>query len=176
MLGSSTFSARLAAMLGLPFAFARHFAPQQTLPALATYREGFRPGGPDDQSALGALERPYAMLTVTVVAADTDAEAERVAAPARLSMARLRTGSPGRLPTFEEAAATPLTDLQRSAIAPSSSAWITGSRDSVRDQLAELIATTQPDELMISGMIPGLRERVRSLELIAEAVAALPVS
>jgi luciferase family oxidoreductase group 1 len=162
LLGSSTFSARMAGLLGLPFAFARHFAPQQTLPALAEYRSTFRPG---------VLETPYAMLTVTVIAADTDEQARRVAAPGKLAMARLRTGAPGRLPTFAEAKAHPLTALQESAVAPSSSAWIVGSPATVRRELDKLRAATQYDELMISGMIPGLPERVHSLELIAEATA-----
>ncbi|MDF0529182.1 LLM class flavin-dependent oxidoreductase [Tsukamurella sp. 8F] len=173
LLGSSTFSAQLAALLGLPFAFARHFAPQQTMPALRTYRENFKPAAQqDDPSLTGTLDAPRAMLTVTVVAAETDEKARRVAAPAKLAMARLRTGSPGRLPTFDEAAAAPLTELQESAVAPSSSAWIVGSRETVRAELAELIERTEADELMVSGMIPGRAERIRSLELIAEAAAA----
>lgn len=162
LLGSSTFSARMAGLLGLPFGFARHFAPQQTLPALAEYRQSFRPG---------VLDAPHAMLTVTVIAADTDEQARRVAAPGKLAMARLRTGKPGRLPTFAEAMATPLTPMQESAVAPSSSAWIVGSRASVRRELGALREATAYDELMISGMIPGLPERVRSLELIREATS-----
>ncbi|CAM3196733.1 LLM class flavin-dependent oxidoreductase [Tsukamurella hominis] len=164
LLGSSTFSAKLAGLLGLPFAFARHFAPQATLPALAEYRETFRPGD---------LDAPNAMLTVTVVAADTDEEAQRIAGPAKASMYRVRTGNPGRMLTYEQAAAQPLTPEQEHAIAPTTSAWIVGSQETVRDELRELLTRTQPQELMISGMIPGLPERKRSLELIKGAVDEL---
>ncbi|MET9326651.1 LLM class flavin-dependent oxidoreductase [Tsukamurella sp. NPDC003166] len=164
LLGSSTFSAKLAGLLGVPFAFARHFAPQATLPALAEYRENFRPGDIAD---------PYAMLTVTVIAADTDEEAQRIAGPGKVGMLAARTGNPRRLPTFDEAAANPLTAEQEHLIAPSTSAWIVGSQDTVRDELRELLARTQPQELMISGMIPGIEERKRSLELIKGAVDQL---
>ncbi|CAM3693451.1 MULTISPECIES: LLM class flavin-dependent oxidoreductase [Tsukamurella] len=164
LLGSSTFSAKLAGLLGLPFAFARHFAPQATLPALAEYRENFRPGD---------LDSPNAMLTVTVIAADTDEEAQRIAGPGKAAMYRVRTGNPGRLLTYEQAAAAPLTADQEAAIAPSTSAWIVGSQETVRRELTELLERTRPQELMISGMVPGLDERRRSLEIIAKAVAEI---
>ncbi|BDH57279.1 LLM class flavin-dependent oxidoreductase [Tsukamurella sp. PLM1] len=164
LLGSSTFSAKLAGLLGLPFSFARHFAPQATMPALAEYRDSFRPG---------EIAAPSAMLTVTVVAADTDAEAERIAGPAKAAMYRVRTGNPGRLPTYDQAAAAPLTAEQEASIAPSTSAWIVGSQATVRDGLAALLERTRPQELMISGMIPGLAERRRSLALIRAAVDEL---
>ncbi|KXP01526.1 LLM class flavin-dependent oxidoreductase [Tsukamurella pseudospumae] len=164
LLGSSTFSAKLAGLLGLGFAFARHFAPQATLPALTEYRENFRPGD---------IDSPNAMLTVTVIAADTDEQAQRIAGPAKASMYRVRTGNPGRMLTFDQAAAQPLTADQEQAIAPTTAAWIVGSQDTVRDELRSLLERTQPQELMIAGMIPGRDERVHSLELIKGAVDQL---
>ncbi|WP_019203104.1 LLM class flavin-dependent oxidoreductase [Tsukamurella sp. 1534] len=164
LLGSSTFSAKLAGMLGVPFAFARHFAPQATLPALAEYRENFQPG---------EIDAPYAILTVTVIAADTDEEAQRLAGPGKVGMLAARTGNPRRLPSFDDAAANPLTPEQEQLIAPSTSAWIVGSEETVRRELEELLARTRPQELMVSGMLPGVEERTRSLAIIKAAVDGL---
>ncbi len=97
LLGSSLYSAELAGVLGLPFAFAHHFSGQHTLPALDVYRRTFRPNA--------ALDAPYAMVTVQVVCAPTDEDAHRLALPAALSFLRLRQGRPEALPTPDEAAA-----------------------------------------------------------------------
>src|SRR6202142_4149607 len=94
LLGSSDYSAQVAAMLGLPFAFAHHFSPANTLPALALYRRLFQPSP--------TLDRPHAMIGVSVTCAETDDEAHRLAAPAALSFLRVRTGRPSTLPSPEE--------------------------------------------------------------------------
>ncbi|WP_076482347.1 LLM class flavin-dependent oxidoreductase [Williamsia sterculiae] len=164
LLGSSTYSAQLAAMLGLPFAFARHFAPQQTMPAMQAYRDHFRPG---------VLEEPHAMITVTVIAADDDAEAQYLAGSQRLAMARLRTGAPGRYPTAEEAARHPLTPLQESSIAPSASAWIVGGPERVADQLGGVLSATGANEIMINSTVADFDARVRSHRIVAEVLRDL---
>src|SRR5437763_1331304 len=107
LLGSSDYSAQVAGLLGLPFSFAHHFSPSNTLPALAAYRRAFRP------SAGGDLDRPYAMVAVAVICADTDERADWLAGPARLSFLRRRTGRRGPFPTPEEAAEYQYTPFER---------------------------------------------------------------
>jgi luciferase family oxidoreductase group 1 len=160
LLGSSGFSARLAGLLGLPFAFAHHFSAQNTEPALALYRSSFRPSD--------TLEEPYAIVTAAVVCADTTEEAERLAAPMGLSMLRLRRGEPGPLPTPDEALAYPYTPQERAAIAGITGSHIIGDRQAVRDGLADLRTRTRADELMISSNIGAPKARLRSYELVAE--------
>ena len=167
LLGSSGFSARLAGVLGLPFAFAHHFAPANTLPepALELYRSSFRPSE--------VLEAPYAIVTAAVVCADTPEEAERLAAPMGLSMLRLRRGEPGLLPTPEEALAHPYTPQERAAIAGITGSHIIGDQQAVRSGLADLHARTGADELMISSNIGAPKARLRSYELVAETARTL---
>lgn len=164
LLGSSTYSAQVAGLLGLPFAFARHFSPTQTLPALEAYRSTFRPSE--------VLDEPYAMVTVTSIVADTDERAEYLAAPLRLTMARLRSGNPGRFPSPEEAAAHPLTTEQRALLAPSSAGYIVGGPESVRAQFDELLALTDADEIMVSSLMHDHADRVHSYELVADILTA----
>src|SRR5438874_5641722 len=108
LLGSSGYSAQVAGMLGLPFAFAHHFMPANTLPALSIYRSYFR--------SSAYLEQPYVLVAVQVVCADTDAEAQRLAAPSALSFVKLRQGRPGLLPSPEQTDAYPYSDFERDAI------------------------------------------------------------
>lgn len=164
LLGSSTYSAQVAGLLGLPFAFARHFSPAQTLPALETYRSSFRPSE--------VLDEPYAMVTVAVLAADTDEHARYLAAPLKLTMARLRNGNPGRFPTPEEAAANPLTPQQEQMVSASSAGYIVGSQDTVRTGLDDLLRLTDADEIMVSTMAHSIDDRLRSYELVAEVAPA----
>jgi luciferase family oxidoreductase group 1 len=166
LLGSSGYSAQVAGLLGLPFAFAHHFMPANTLPALALYRETFRP------SAM--LDRPYAMVAAGVVCAETDERARWLAGPSALSFLRLRSGRPGTLPSPEEAAAYPYTDLERAMVADRQSSQLIGSPSTVRDGLADLLAATSADELMITTMVFDPADRLRSLELVAE-IAMRPV-
>lgn len=164
LLGSSTFSAQVAGMLGLPFAFARHFSPGQTMPALRAYREAFRPSE--------VLDEPYAMVTVTVLAADDDARAEYLTGPLKLTMARLRGGNPGQFPSPEEAAANPLTPAQEDMVRANAAGYIVGGPTRVRDELEALTELTDADEIMVSTMMFDHDDRVLSYEIVADAVAA----
>jgi luciferase family oxidoreductase group 1 len=163
LLGSSGYSAQVAGLLGLPFAFAHHFSPANTLPALALYRQRFRPSA--------ELAEPHVMVAANVICAETDGRAQYLAGPSGLSFLRLRTGRPGPLPSPEEAAAYPYTDLDREIIESRRSAAIAGSPDTVRRGLAELLAATDADELMVTAQLYDPADRVRSLELIAELAA-----
>jgi luciferase family oxidoreductase group 1 len=158
LLGSSLYSAELAGLLGLPFAFAHHFSAAHTLPALERYRTSFRPGR--------ALDEPYAMLTVSAVCAPTDAEAERIARPAALSFLLLRQGRPGTLPTPAQAAAYPWAPHEEAFVAERRVGQLLGSPETVRQQLAELLAATGPNELMITTLVHSPADRIRSTELV----------
>ncbi|RLK12402.1 luciferase family oxidoreductase group 1 [Micromonospora sp. M71_S20] len=163
LLGSSGFSAQLAGLLGLPFSFAHHFSAQNTVPALALYRQHFRPSK--------WLEQPYAMVAVNAVCADTDERAEWLAGPAALSFLRLRSGRPEPLSTPDEAAAYPYTEAEREFVRQRRDGQATGSPETVRRQLGELLARTGADELMLTTLVYDVADRVRSYELIAEHVA-----
>ncbi len=165
LLGSSGYSARVAGLLGLPFAFAHHFMPQNTLPALAVYRESFRPSA--------TLDRPYAMVAVGVICADTDERAQWLAGPSGLSFLRLRSGRPGTLPSPEEAAAYPYSELDRAMIAERRAAQLVGSPATVRAGMAELLERTGADELMLTTMVFDPADRLRSFELVADTVMRL---
>lgn len=168
LLGSSLYSAELAGLLGLPFGFAHHFSGHHTLAALAKYRSSFRPGG--------LLERPYAMVTVQVVCADTDAEADRLALPSALSFLRLRQGNPGRLPTPGQAAAHPWTPAEQQFVLQRRDGQAIGSPDTVRASLARLVDETDADELMVTTHVYDPTARIRSLELTRELWdSALPL-
>ena len=163
LLGSSGYSAQVAGLLGLPFAFAHHFSAENTLPALALYRETFRPSP--------LLERPYAMIAASVFAADTDAEAHRIALPSALQFLRLRQGKPGLVPTPDDAAAYPFTPVERQAIDERMGTQIIGSPETVRDGVRELVERTGVDELMVVTNTHDGADRLRSYELLAKALA-----
>ena len=164
ILGSSLYGAQLAAHLGLPYAFAAHFAPAMLAEALGTYRRTFRPSA--------YLARPYFMLAAGVCAAETDAEAAFLRSSQILSFARLRTGRPGPLPR-------PTRDLSeipgpvRDQVDHALSCSATGGPATVRAGLARLIETWKPDEIMITGMIHDHAARLRSFEIAAEALRDL---
>ena len=168
LLGSSDYSARAAGLLGLPFSFAHHFAAANTLPALAVYRQAFRPSG-----ELGA---PYVMLGVNVVAAETDERARWLAGSGALAFLRLRSGRPGRYPTPEEAAGYSFTPAEKEAVRAWTASQIVGGPETVRRGLDELIARTGADELMITTLTHDPEDRLTSYRLVAEAagLAALP--
>lgn len=161
LLGSSGFSAQLAGQLGLPFAFAHHFSPANTLPALDLYRETFRP------SAL--LDEPYALIGAAALAADDAREAYRQVLSGALSMVRLRTGRPGLIPTPEEAEAYSFGGRERDFV----DNWLAnvthGTPDAVRDGLDALVKRTGADELMITANAHSPAVRARSYQLIADA-------
>ncbi|ASW55973.1 LLM class flavin-dependent oxidoreductase [Plantactinospora sp. KBS50] len=163
LLGSSGFSAQLAGLMGLPFSFAHHFSAVNTVPALALYRESFRPSR--------WLDRPYAMVAVNTICADTDERAEWLAGPSALSFLRLRTGRPQRLASPEEAAGYAYSEPEREFVAQRREGQAMGSPETVRRQLADLVERTGADELMLTTMVYDLADRVRSFELVAERVA-----
>jgi len=164
LLGSSGYSAQVAGVLGLPFAFAHHFMPANTIPALALYRESFRPSE--------ALDAPYAMVAAAVVCAETDERARFLAGAGALSFLRLRQGRPGRIPAPEEAAAYPYSDLERAFIADRQSTQHIGTPETVRAGLEDLIKRTEADELMITTQTYDPADRLRSFELVAAAARA----
>ena len=159
LLGSSGYSAQVAAALGLPFAFAHHFSPANTLPALELYRSKFRPSP--------VLDRPHAMIGVAVTCAETDAEARRLALPAALSFLRLRTGRPSTLPSPEEAADYPYSPEERDFVEERLATQIIGSPATVRDGLAALLKATEVDEVMLTTTTFAASDRLRSFELVA---------
>ncbi|MCO1582511.1 LLM class flavin-dependent oxidoreductase [Crossiella sp. SN42] len=163
LLGSSGYSARLAGMLGLPFAFAHHFSAENTLPALRLYRDNFRPSA--------ELDRPYAMVCASVIAADTDEHARWLAGPGGLSFLRLRGGRPGLFPTAQEAADYPYSALEREFVEARFASQIIGGPETVAAGLEKLLAETMADELMVTSMVPGHAERLRSFELVAKIAA-----
>ncbi|NYE16164.1 luciferase family oxidoreductase group 1 [Actinomadura citrea] len=159
LLGSSGYSARLAGLLGLPFAFAHHFSAENTVPALTLYRQSFRPG---------ALDEPYSMIGVSVTASDTDERARELAAPQALSFLRLRQGRPGLLPTPEEAASYPYTPMERQMIDARLADQVVGGPDTVRKQLDELVGRTGVDEVMVTTQVFDHADRLRSYDILAD--------
>ncbi|WP_436493237.1 LLM class flavin-dependent oxidoreductase [Actinokineospora sp. HUAS TT18] len=158
LLGSSGYSAQVAGLLGLPFAFAHHFSAENTLPALALYRERFRPSE--------VLSEPYAMVAAGVICADDDRTAREIAQPGALQFLQLRKGTPGRMPTPAETAAYPYTDLDRLMIDERLDSQIIGGPETVERGIAELLAATAADELMITTNVYDHGDRVRSYELV----------
>jgi luciferase family oxidoreductase group 1 len=164
LLGSSDFSARLAGELGLPFSFAHHFMPQNTLPALEIYRGHFNPSA--------TLSEPYAMVGVAVVCAESDEHAGRMHEPAKLSFLRLRSGRPSTLPSPEEAAGYDYSANERRFVDSWTASHIVGSPATVRERLLELQQHTAADELILTTNVYDHADRLRSYELIGEAAAA----
>ncbi|BCB74002.1 LLM class flavin-dependent oxidoreductase [Phytohabitans flavus] len=162
LLGSSGFSAQLAGMLGLPFSFAHHFSAANTLPALALYRQSFRPSR--------WLDKPYAMVAVATVCADTDERAQWLARPSALSFLRLRQGRPQALATPEEAAAYPYTEIEREFMAERWEGQAIGSPETVRRALEDLQEKTHADELMLTALVYDVEDRIRSFELAKKAI------
>ncbi len=160
ILGSSTFGAELAAALGLPYAFASHFAPDSLFEALQIYRRQFKPSK--------QLDRPYAMVGVNVVAADTDEEARRLFTTVQQSFTNLLRGSPGKLqaPIDDiEGYWTPPQKHQASRMLKHS---ILGSPETVRRGLESFVALTKADELMIVTSLYEHPARIRSYEIVAD--------
>lgn len=159
ILGSSLFGASLAGELGLPYSFASHFAPQQLLPALQTYRERFKPSA--------QLERPYAMVGVNVIAADTDAEARRLATTQQMSFADLLRGghSLSRPPIDDiDDYWSPMEKAQAQQMLARS---IVGSPATVKAGIQALLAETRADELIVVSDVFDHDARLRSFQLIA---------
>ena len=164
ILGSSTFGAELAAALGLPYAFASHFAPDALFPALDVYRKQFKPSK--------QLDHPYAMVGVNVVAANTDEEARRLFTTVQQSFTNLVRGAPGKLQApidnIDEYW-TPGEQHQASRMLKYS---IVGSPETARRELEDFVGLTNADELMIVTSIYDHPARVRSYEIVAEVVGS----
>ncbi len=160
LLGSSGFSARLAGELGLPFAFAGHFSPEYILPALELYRKSFQPSD--------ALEKPYAMLAINIVAAETDKEAWRLATTQFQSFLRLIRGTPGQMPPPVETMDGLWTAQEKALVDARLGGSIIGSAATVKNGLAKILSDTKADELMINAMIFDHAARLRSYEIVAD--------
>lgn len=164
ILGSSLYGAQLAAYLGLPYAFASHFAPAMLEEAVQTYRATFRPSQ--------YLDKPYFMLLAGVCGADTDAEAEYLRSSQVLAFSRLRSGQPGKLPY-------PVHDLSevpaqmRAQVEQALSCAAVGGPATLRSGLGRLVETYRPDEIMLTGMIHNHAARLHSFKLAAEAMRSL---
>jgi luciferase family oxidoreductase group 1 len=159
LLGSSLFSAELAATLGLPFAFASHFAPDYLMQALEIYRSTFRPSE--------ALAAPYAMVGVNVFAADTDAEAGRLFTSLKRQFVNLRRGVPGLLQPPDDALEASLSEIEKAGIERMLACSVVGSPETVRRGLKSFIDTTQADEIMVTAQIFDHTARLRSFEIVA---------
>ncbi|MBI3530702.1 MAG: LLM class flavin-dependent oxidoreductase [Betaproteobacteria bacterium] len=160
LLGSSLFSAQLAAMLGLPFAFASHFAPDLMKQALDIYRSRFEPSK--------QLDRPYAMLGANVLAADTDAQARRQFTSQQQSFINLRRGTPGQVPPPIDDIDAFWSPAEKAMVERSLAVSFVGSVDTIKSGLAAFIDSLRPDELMITAHIYDQAARLRSIELIAQ--------
>jgi luciferase family oxidoreductase group 1 len=163
LLGSSGYSAELAAAFGLGFAFAHHFADYDAAGAMLSYRERFKP--------TPMQPRPYAILATAAIAADSDAEAERIAASAQLHYVRRAQGEYQPLESPETAAAYPYTAVDRERMARQRTRLAIGSARAVKDRLLALAQATRADELMITTMVYDHAARRRSYELLADTFA-----
>lgn len=164
ILGSSLYGAQLAAYLGLPYAFASHFAPAMLEEAAETYRGTFRPSR--------GLARPYFMMAAGVCAAETDEQAEYLRSSQVLAFARLRMGRPGKLPRpvadLAQVPAPMLAEVNRALACAA-----VGSPATVKAQLRQLIDQFRPDEIMLTGMIHDHAARLRSFEIAAGVMAEI---
>ncbi|MGW0997617.1 LLM class flavin-dependent oxidoreductase [Streptomyces sp. NPDC002523] len=161
LLGSSGFSARLAGLLGLPFAFAHHFSAQNTIPALDLYRQTFR--------ASAALAEPYALIGVSALATDDEREARRQVRAAALNMLRLRMGRPGLFPYPAEVETHEFSPMEEEFVASWSANVVHGTADEVRSGLDDLHKRTGADELMLTSHAHRGDVRLRSYTLVADA-------
>lgn len=164
ILGSSTFSARLAAERGLPYAFASHFAPRQLLQAIEIYRNQFRPSA--------ALDKPYLIIGVPLIAAPTDEEAEYLASSNYQRVFGILTGNRRRLQPPIENFMAGLRPEERAAIGDFLAAAVTGGPERVRDGFRRLAQLTKADEFMLVSDIYDPDLRLRALDIVAAAIAA----
>jgi luciferase family oxidoreductase group 1 len=160
ILGSSLFGAQLAADLGLPYAFASHFAPAQMMQALALYRSTFKPSA--------HLKKPYVMLGFNVFAADSDEEAKFLASSMQQAFVNLRSGHPSRLPPPVEGYLNRIAPRERDLLDQILSCAAIGSRDSIKPVLKAFIEQTGADELMITSQIFDHSARLKSYEITAD--------
>ena len=164
MLGSSLFGAQLAAQLGMPYAFASHFAPEHLDAALATYREQFRPSA--------YLDKPHAMAAMTVICAESDAEAELLATSQDQSFVRLRSGDPGKLPPPVPGFRESLDMGGQAMLERLGVARAVGSLQTVADRITRFVERTKADEIIVSGATYDPLARQESLRLTIAALGA----
>jgi luciferase family oxidoreductase group 1 len=160
ILGSSTFGAQLAAALGLPYAFASHFAPDQMMEAVAVYRARFQPSE--------YLAAPHVMLGVNVFAAETDAAARLLFTSLQQAFLNLRRGAPGKLPAPAADFDATLDPRGRAMLAHSLACSVVGGPETVRQGISDFVAATGADELMVTAQIFDHRARRRSFEILAD--------
>ena len=162
ILGSSLYGAQLAAMLGLPYAFASHFAPAAMMAAIDVYRSRFQPGP--------QISEPYVMLGYNVFAADTDEQGRRLRTSAQQSTLRLRQGLPGPLPPPVDDFEASLSPIERQVLDEVQSCSVAGSPQTVGAGLQAFIERTGADEIMVSSHIYDHQARLRSFEILADLV------
>jgi luciferase family oxidoreductase group 1 len=153
-------------MLGLPYAFASHFAPQMMMEAIDLYRHRFEPSE--------QLDKPYVMLGFNAIVADTDEEAELLATSVQQAFVSLRTGNAIQLPPPKRGYADDLPLEARAILRSVLSASAIGSPETARRQLEDFVARTAPDELMVTAQVYDHQARLRSFELLMDAVGSAP--
>lgn len=165
ILGSSLYGAQLAAVLGLPFAFASHFMPEHIVEALHIYRTHFQPSA--------HLKKPYVMLALNVFAADTDQEAQFHFSSLQQQFYNLRYGKPGKISAPQENISQNWHPLQKAAVDQALSCTAIGSKDNVRTSLKNFIARYEPDEIIATGTMYHHDARLRSFEIAADILKTL---
>ncbi len=164
ILGSSLFGAQLAARLGLPYAFASHFAPGQLMDAIRVYREQFKPSA--------ALAKPYVMLGISVFAADSDAEAELLASSWQQTFVNLYKGTPSQLPPPTANYMSSLSPMEQAMLNDVLACTLVGTADSIHQQITDFVDQTGADELMITSQIYDHQARLHSYEIVANTLMA----
>ena len=162
ILGSSLFGAQLAAMLGLPFAFASHFAPQALMQAVSIYRERFEPSA--------QLDKPYVMVGCNVIVSDTEDEARRIFTTPQQNVIRMVRGTRGQLPPPVDDIEKIWSPMEKSQASSMLACSFYGSTETIKSKLVPLIESTDADELMVAAAIWDHKTRVHSFELLAQAM------
>lgn len=163
ILGSSLYGAQLAGMLGLPYAFASHFAPQALMQAISVYRERFEPSK--------QLDKPYVMVGCNVIVADTEEEAKRLFTSPQQNFTRMVRGTRGQLPPPIDDIEAFWSPAEKHHAAGMLACSFHGTKDSIKDKLASMIEETGADELMVAAAVWDHKARVQSFELLAKAMA-----
>ena len=163
ILGSSLYGAQLAGMLGLPYAFASHFAPQTLMQAISIYRERFEPSK--------QLDEPYVMVGCNIIVADTEEEAKRLFTSPQQNFTRMVRGTRGQLPPPIDDIEAFWSPAEKHHAAGMLACSFHGTKDSIKDKLAPMIEETGADELMVAAAVWDHKARVHSFELLAEAMA-----
>lgn len=165
ILGSSLYGAQLAAMLGLPYAFASHFAPAMLDQAIEIYRSSFRPSA--------TLSKPHVMVAAGVCAAETDAQAHFLRSSQMLAFARLRTGKPGKLPLPVDNLEADIPPAVMDGVQHALSVSAVGAPETIKPQLQAILDRYQPDELIVTAMIHDHKARLASFEIAADVLSGL---